>query len=223
MTNRAASRVALLLLLFTVSAAASVARGDSSSNSVTFTYDSAGHLTAIKTSGNCPGGSGSCACSGVTVCGTCASWSFESGSAAPWAAMLDPIQSGSNGVTSVQSSTDRATSGSHSLKVSFNGSFAEVGTQLCSSSGSTYPLQNFSMTFDFYSDTFSGWVVAMAWNPTTGAWVSSSTLYTTPGSWSKITGTFNQAIDASYVGIYLSLDMGSFSGTAYIDNIFLAH
>ncbi len=168
---------------------------------------------------------GSCVCSGTTVCGTCASWSFESGAAAPWAAMLDSTNANSysNGVTSVVSSTDRASSGSRSLKVSFNGTFAEIGAQLCSSSGSSYQLQNYSMTFDFYSDTYSGWVVAIAWNPTTGSWASIPMIYTTPGAWKNMTGTFGTAVNASYIGVYLNADGAPLSGTAYIDNISLAH
>ncbi len=172
----------------------------------------------------CDPGSVACVCSGTTVCGTCASWSFESGVAAPWGAILDPINGAynTNGVSSVQSSADRATSGSRSLKVSFNySSFAEIGAQLCSSS--TTPLQNYAMTFDFYSATYSGWVVGIAWNSATQDWASISMVYTTPGSWQNMTGTFGTAVNANYIAIYMSGDGSTISGTAYIDNIYLSH
>ncbi len=137
--------------------------------------------------------------------------------------MLDPINASSysNGVSSVQSSLDRASSGSRSLKVAFDyTSFAEIGTKLCSSG--TNQLQNYSMNFDFYSDTYSGWVVGMAWSSATGEWSSIPMIYTTPGSWKNMTGTFGTAVNADHIGIYMSVDGATISGTAYLDNIYLA-
>jgi hypothetical protein len=172
---------------------------------------------------------GSCVCSGTSVCGTCASWDFESGSAVPWAATADPTQTGANGVTSVAASTDRASLGTRSLKVSFGSSgYAEIGTQLCSSSGSTYDLYNYTLNFDFYSPSYTGWVVAMAWNATTGEWSSSPSVYLNPGTWQTFQGTFGTTqqgahFNASHIGIYIAGDGNPISGTAYIDNMYLSH
>jgi hypothetical protein len=144
--------------------------------------------------------------------------------------MADPTQTGANGVTSVVASTDLASAGSRSLKVSFASSgYAEVGTQLCSSSGSTYDLYNYTLNFDFYSANYTGWVVAMAWNSTTGQWSSSPSVYLTAGVWQSFHGTFggnntNGAhFNASHIGIYVAGDGNPISGTAYIDNIYLSH
>jgi hypothetical protein len=170
--------------------------------------------------------SGSCvACPGTAVCDTaCASWDFESGVAAPWAPVLDILETSANGANAAIVSTNIAAAGTHSLRIPYTiygGGVAEVGAMLCSSG--TAPLGNYYMSFDFYSDTYSGWVVGMAWGPS--EWASNPMLYSNTGQWQHYDMMFGTAVDANYVGISMSVDSSTvtLSGTAYIDNIVMTH
>ena len=148
--------------------------------------------------------------------------------AAPWSAMSDPTKDSANGAA-VQASTDRASSGSRSLKVNLQAvigaSYAEVGTQFCPAGFDSY---NYVLNFDLYSPTYTGWVVAMAWNASTGQWASVPSLYLTAGTWQTYNATFGTDnygahVNTTNIGIYVSSDGSAITGTVYIDNIYLSH
>jgi hypothetical protein len=142
--------------------------------------------------------------------------------------MTDPTKDSVNGA-SVQASTDRASSGSRSLKVNLQAvlgaSYAEIGTQFCPGGFDSY---NYVLNFDLYSANYTGWVVAMAWNASTGQWTSVSSLYLTAGVWQTYNATFGTDnygahVNTTNIGIYVSYDGASLPTNTfvYVDNIYI--
>jgi len=135
--------------------------------------------------------------------------------------------SGANAVTAVLVTTETSSSGSYSLKAPFaNASQAEVGVQICAGGVDLY---GYVLNFDFYSPTFSGWMVAIAWNANTKQWGSAPMLYTETGLWKDFHGTLGgdnssgAHFNATHIGIYWSVDGAAIQGTGYVDNIYLSH
>lgn len=184
---------------------------------------------------------GACTCAeGLTLsCGSCGSWSFESGteSTEGWSVMMSPTSAGqpSNGATNAVISSNRPSNpgtGSFSLVVPISISAAStwiagVGTVICT--GAPISVGGYTLSGNAYFDgpTFPDFAVfeARTWTGTDSATDAQHLIKTQIGSgtipiktWFAFTKTFETSSTADRFSLQVAPN-GPWSGTMYLDDI----
>lgn len=179
-----------------------------------------------------------CACQGYTLpssCGGCGSWSFESGTAEGWTKDTDPNfpinGGGTNGATNFVATTTQKHDGNYALAVPIlvDNDTTYLGSTtvpLCGN-GSTLALGGFSMSAWVLIHSAAGSSLdAGSSSIFFSAW-SASSFDDEPAllgdivtdTWYHLSVTFNTAVQADHIAIYLSPNM--WQGTMYIDSVTL--
>jgi hypothetical protein len=188
---------------------------------------------------SCQGGS--CACQGyafpAATCGGCGSWSFESGTAEGWGKDTNPNfpinGGGTNGYLNATASTTHH-DGTYSLAVSIlddgsNTSVGSVAVPLCAN-GATVALGGFTMSAWVMVHNNSGSSIGPLSFLQFAAWsisgsdnepASSGSQLMTTDTWYHLSVTFNSAIDADHIAVYIAPSPSQWSGIIYLDGITL--
>jgi len=169
-------------------------------------------------------------------CGGCGSWDFESNTAEGWTKDVNPNfpvnGGGTNGATNFVASTAQKHDGNYSLAMpvlvdTVTTYLGSTAVPLCAN-GSTVALGGYTMSAWVYihsnpgsSLTGTSFLFFSAWGPSSSdnEPALSGTNIMTTDTWYHPTVTFNGAVQADHIAVYISPN--AWSGTIYIDKVTL--